>query len=697
MYAKLAVPAPIWPYDSVYDYKIPEDLVSQVEIGSVVHIKFRNRKTIGIVLEINPKTSVPISKIKEINKLVLEDFKLSTSHLDLAKHLSHYYFYNLGDVLSLFVPSFISSMSDKLLSKYQSQEKKHLLNIQASDLELNSEQRLSLDNIQSTTQRHHYLWGVTGSGKTEVYLSLIEDNINRGHTSLVLVPEISLTPQLLHRFEKRFPEQVAMFHSKQKKSAYREDWLDVFYGNKKIVIGARSALFAPMNDLSLIIVDEEHDSSYKQEEKLRYNARDSAIHYANMLDAKIVLASATPSTESIFRIDQGTMSCHYLKQRAVEKATLPLIEVVDLKKNIEQKNFRPQNREEQSDDTFSAPKHKGDFFISDSLHASISDCLSADKQAILFLNRRGYGSQHLCTSCGHTLMCPSCDIALVPHYNRLKCHYCDFQQEGPDNCPECHSPGSSFKDVGIGTQRIEELVNLHFPEAKTLRLDQDSTEKRGQLEDTLSLFKNREADILIGTQMVAKGHDFPDVTLVGIILADQGLSIPDYKCLEKSLHLLLQVSGRAGRSVDQGKVILQTFQPQHPLLSQLDQLADIDHYKSFMQAEIAKREVFHYPPTSQLCLLRIDSLSQQQAANAAALISTRLNSIPNKPLIVLGPAPCPMPKLKNRYRFQVLLKSQDSSALEKCVNWLLAGWHTNKLERKYQSRLVIDRDPVNSM
>jgi len=691
-YARVAVAIPIWPLDSIFDYSIPKELEEKITTGSLVEINFARRKTWGLVLEITQTTEVPAKAIKEISDIKYPTPLFDDTRINFLKHLSQKYFYPLGETVEGAIPAAIRTASQNVLAKVDYHAKKQ--ESKASKPTLTSEQQEAYDKILSLENSSHLLWGVTGSGKTEIYLRVIEHFLAQGKGALVLVPEISLTPQLLHRFEERFPGEVALFHSQQKNTTIRKDWLATLHGEKRIVIGARSALFAPVQNLGIVIVDEEHEGSFKQEERLRYHAREEAQELARLYGIPAVLGTATPSSETLYQVLKGDMSCTKLENRAVENATLPTIEIVDLKDSFGVEDFRPENPHlaPVEENSFQI---KGDFFLSPTLRSNLEKVLANKEQAILFLNRRGLGSHVLCQSCGHILMCPSCEISLTPHQSSLLCHYCGFGKGEITECPGCKKQNPLFIDSGIGTQRIEEALHFHFPEAKVLRLDQDTTQKRGAMEEILSDFKEGNADILLGTQMVAKGHDFPDVTLVGILHADQSLGIPDFRTYEKSLQLLMQVAGRAGRGEKKGHVVMQTFQPEHPLFLGLKDYEKLEDYSHILEMELEKRKQFLYPPFNDLCLLKFDSLDLEAVKEATDLVGASLSRLQGDQIQILGPVPSMLKKIRNRHRWQILIKSKSEDSLEKTIEWILKGWMGNKLERKYKTRLIVDRNPYS--
>jgi len=503
---------------------------------------------------------------------------------------------------------------------------------------LNEEQDLCLKAICASLAEKrfaaHLIHGVTGSGKTEVYLQAIGAALAANKGAILLVPEISLTSQTIERFRARFSEKIAILHSKRSLGERSLAVEQLLKGEIRIAIGARSAVFAPMRDLGLIIVDEEHDSSYKQSEEAPfYNARNIAVMRAHLEQAIVVLGSATPSIESRYNAELGKYTFHLLSARA-GPAPLPKVTVVDMKKTFD--------------------LHGGFTHFSDELLGGIKERLESGEQTLLFLNRRGYHRMQVCSSCRLTVKCPHCDLGLTYHrgQNHLRCHLCDFQREAPRQCPSCSSMGTlQFK--GFGTEHAERALHAVFPAIRTLRMDRDTTQKKESCEEIFKQFRSHKADVLIGTQMIAKGFHFPAVTLVGVLNADAPLSIPDFRAPESTFQLLTQVAGRSGRSDLPGEVIFQTFLPDHPILK----LAAAQDYSAFYLREIEERRFFGYPPFAHLvkCLFfSSDASEAEAAANQAREVLTR-SLPPYAQALPVGP--CGHPKIKDQYRFQFLIKT----------------------------------------
>ncbi len=683
--AEVAVPVPLYPRRRFFDYIIPEHLKSSLRPGHLVSVPFGNRKIWGVVWSL--KESSAEKKLKEILELRYPEPVMNETKRDFAEWLSRRYFYPIGEVCESMLPSAIRKASQKLLTKEIFSSS---LDSNSKLLNLNKDQKLAYENISQSSQRGHLLWGVTGSGKTEVYLHLIRDCLISQKGAIVLVPEIALTPQLSARFEKAFPGQVAVFHSAQSDKEQREEWLKVFLGHKKIALGPRSALFAPLSSLGLVIVDEEHEGSYKQEERLRYHGRVSAEKLCELMHAKFILGSATPSAETLKRALSGELSLNKLSQRAVEQAKRPEVVLVDLKKNIKEKSFSNPDEFHEKEAFNLAPQS---LFFSQELISSIDQALKANEQAILFLNRRGMGRALVCKSCGHQPTCVQCAVNLVPHRNKLLCHYCGFECMIPSSCEKCQG---LLRELGYGTQALEEELKLFFPQAKTVRLDRDVVQDRKKLIETLQIFNEQKANILIGTQMVAKGHDFPQVSLVGIVLADIGFSLPDFRNEERVFQLLIQVAGRAGRSQIPGKVIVQTFRPQEGIFENISRGESLESFEEYLKNILMTREFLHYPPFSQLALLQFQGLYEEQVAEAARSVAQALQKIKKEKFQVLGPVPAPILKVRNKYRYHILVKAPDEDTLNKAVEWIFQSWEENKLEKKFKgTRLIVDVDPVS--
>lgn len=487
----------------------------------------------------------------------------------------------------------------------------------------------------------HLLYGVTGSGKTEVYLRVIAEAQARRRGALLLVPEIALTPQLVWRFRARFGDRIAVLHSGLTDKERDAAWRGLRRGDLRIAVGARSALFAPVPTLGVIVVDEEHDPSFKQEEGFRYHARDLAILRAHRAGAVCILGSATPSLESYHRAELGRIALAELPSRATAQA-LPVVEVVDLKRHGAGPSGHP--------------------LITGPMHRALERCLADGGQAILFLNRRGFSPSLRCGACGELVECPACSVSLTEHRRAgaLRCHYCDYSTPLTLECPRCHR--HALEPLGLGTERLEDTLAEAFAPARVARLDRDTAAGGRAIEAVLERLRRREVDVLVGTQMVTKGHDIPGVTMVGVVLADQSLAFPDFRAAERTFQLLSQVAGRAGRGDHEGRVVLQTFQPEHPAIV----YARKHDYSGFYRAELANRRELGYAPFGRLVAVRVDAGDEVRARDAAlelARVASRHPAVRRERVAVLGPAAAPIARLRARFRFRFLLRGADRPAL----------------------------------
>ncbi len=516
----------------------------------------------------------------------------------------------------------------------------------------------------------YLLHGVTGSGKTEIYLRLIAAAREMGGGVISLVPEISLTPQLIARVRGRFKEEeIAIIHSGISRSQRARQWQRIQKGEIKIAIGARSALFAPMRDLRLIIVDEEHDGSYKQDERLRYNARDMAIVKAKHSAATVVLGSATPAVQSYYNVRKKKYRYLSLPRR-VESRDLPVFKIVDMKTVCEE--------------NFETP------IISKVLREEMSRTLAAKNQILLFLNRRGFDTVVLCADCGYVFKCLNCELTLTHHaaLGLLRCHYCDYAIKTAPLCPSCS--GSRLRSYGLGTEKLEEEVKRLFPDARVGRMDSDTTAHRGDGEKILRLLAKRELDILVGTQMIAKGHDFPGITLVGVVAADLSLNVPDFRAGERTFQMLTQVAGRSGRGDSRGLVVVQTFNPEHYAVKR----AKNHDYHGFYEDEIKLRKTLRYPPYVRIVNLQISSANRERGREGIEIIGRLAKqAVRSNKLAVetLGPVEAPVSKIRGRYRWQLLLKGQDIKAQMIMIDMIKAEAGKCGLEVK------VDVDPMNFM
>ena len=540
---------------------------------------------------------------------------------------------------------------------------------------LNEAQATALEEIRRCLAAGQFspclLHGVTGSGKTEVYLQAIAEVLRGAGGAIYLVPEIALTGQLLSRVGSRFPDrEIAVLHSGISRSARYDQWKRIRRGEVRVVVGARSALFAPVRDLRLIVVDEEHDSSYKQDERLRYNARDLALVRGRFSQATVILGSATPAIQSYFHAAAGRYRYLTLPAR-IDDRPLPRVEVVDLRTERNEQGLTP--------------------LLSRALIEAIRETLANGRQTLLFLNRRGFHTFLFCPECGYSFSCPNCEIALTHHAAEgvLKCHHCDFTARTSDLCPACK--GSRVRSHGAGTERVEEEVKKLFPKARIARMDSDATSRKGDSDRILRGLDRGEIDILVGTQMITKGHDFPGITLVGVITADASLNIPDFRGAERTFQILTQVSGRGGRGDQPGRVVIQTFNPGHYVMRR----AQEHDYAGFYADELPLRRQLSYPPFSRLVGLHFSSLNRQEGKRAVDEIGARARklaaTVAEGKLDVIGPAESPLARIRGRYRWQLLLRGKESRPLLLLAQTLLKGTGRDGLE------ILADVDPINFM
>lgn len=536
-------------------------------------------------------------------------------------------------------------------------------------LQLTDEQQVALQAIttamEQQTAETFLLHGVTGSGKTEVYLQAIQKVLNEGKEAIMLVPEISLTPQMTERFRSRFGEMVAVMHSGLSVGEKYDEWRKIQQGKVKVVVGARSAIFAPFTNIGLIILDEEHESTYKQEDSPRYHARDVAIWRSEFYNCPIILGSATPALESFARAKKGVYTLLSLKQRALHQA-LPTVYIADMREELRQGNRS---------------------MFSQSLIEAIRIRLEKKEQMVLFLNRRGYSSFVLCRDCGTVVQCPNCDISLTYHRTteKLKCHYCGYEEHVPQICPQCQS--DHIRYFGTGTQKVEEEIYKLFPEARVLRMDVDTTKHKGAHEEILETFGTGQADILLGTQMIAKGLDFPNITLVGVLSADTSLHLPDYRAAERTFQLLTQVSGRAGRHDKPGEVIIQTYTPEHYAI----ELAKTQDYEPFYEREMFLRRRSSYPPYYFVALIQLSHEDVMMAAEYAGRVADWLRENLSNQVAIIGPTTASIARLQNRYRYQCLIKYKIEPNLIPVLQRLLAMYRAEWI--KQGILMTVDLDP----
>ncbi|WP_077617770.1 primosomal protein N' [Bacillus sinesaloumensis] len=544
---------------------------------------------------------------------------------------------------------------------------------QTSPMPLTTEQQKAitpiLSSIEDVIHKVFLMYGVTGSGKTEVYMQAIDTVLKKGKEAIVLVPEIALTPQMVNRFKGRFGSRVAVMHSGLGIGEKYDEWRKIYRKEVSVVVGARSAIFAPFENLGIIIIDEEHESSYKQEDNPRYHARDVAIFRGQLHNAPVILGSATPTLESFARASKNVYELITLKERVNNRA-LPSVEIVDMREEL-----RNGNRS----------------MFSSLLFEKLTARLERKEQSVLFLNKRGHSSFIMCRDCGYVANCPHCDISLTYHrsHHSLKCHYCGYETYMPTTCNECGSEHIRF--FGTGTQKVEEELAKVLPEARVIRMDVDTTSRKGAHEKLLREFGDRKADILLGTQMIAKGLDFPNVTLVGVLTADTMLNLPDFRSSEKTFQLLTQVSGRAGRHELPGEVVIQSYTPEHYSI----ELASHHNYDGFYQSEMRIRKAHAYPPFYYLALVTVTHPELTKTVDVAEKIAIYLRKSLSNQSIILGPVTSPIARINNRYRYQCMIKYKNEPNLNRILKGILDRYQREIAQNSLT--LSIDLNPYIMM
>lgn len=692
--------------DQTFFYHVPKLLENNIKIGVRVRIPFGNMILDGFVLGISDNSSYDNSKIKDIINVIDEEPVLNKEMLLLGKYMSDNLLASLSSCYQVMLPkalkaevkSNIKIKYDRYLHriksieeidryigncKYESQinllcklkEGDILITKMSSSINtiikygfatiiyeeckrykydgisnykrvnLTDKQRLVSDTIISSFGKSDtfLLYGVTGSGKTEVYMDVIEKAINNGKSAIMLVPEIGLTPQIVGKFISRFGNVISVLHSKLSDSERYDEYRKITNGESKIVIGTRSAIFVPFNNIGVIIIDEEHTSSYKQDNNPRYSAINVAEWRSKYHNCPLVLGSATPSLESFAKAGNHVYKLLSLTERA-GGSVLPIVNIIDMKEEVK----------------------KGNFILSDMLKNKISEVLSKGEQAIILLNRRGYSSTISCKECGYVYKCPNCDITYTYHKssNNLKCHYCGYSMVLPNKCSICGS--DNLKDYGLGTEKLEETLNSLY-KARIVRMDVDTTSRKGQHQKIIDDFGEHKYDILIGTQMIAKGLDFPLVTLVGVVSIDSSLTSPDYRASENTFQLLSQVSGRAGRSESKGEVIIQTFNPDHYAIT----LAKNHDYIDFYKEEMKIRKMLKYSPYYYMVLVSITSKDYELGFKEANKIGSYIRNNISSDSIVLGPTMANMFKVNNIYHYQIIIKYRKDDSLMKVLKFII--------------------------
>lgn len=744
MIAKVLINTQALSLDKYFDYLIPDHLLERAVVGTRVVVPFQNRSTLAYLWEITHKSE--FDNLKQIEEILDFPPLIADYQYNLINWIAEYYFCNRVEVARLCLPpgtqrketsgkskvgpkkikvckwacldgtemkttaaagkvrsvllsnetgltrtqlaataevslSVINRLIEnkKILISEETCERQPVgfdLPVFSKNICLNDEQQQIYEKIcQETEQKLFLLHGVTGSGKTEIYFELASEVLNQGSQVLYLVPEIALTPQTLERARNRFGSKVALLHSNMSDGERFDQWHRIKRGDAQFILGARSALFAPFVDLKLIIVDEEHENSYKQEETPRYHSRQVVEKLSELTGAKVIFGSATPAIESYYASQTGKYQ--YLKlNRRYNHNPLPEVSVVDMREELKKGNKN---------------------VLSELLDQSLQQCIAQKEQAILLLNRRGHSTFILCRDCGQSLRCPSCDVSLTYHSNEtiLRCHYCDYRQKIPDTCPQCRS--NRIRYFGHGTQKLEAEIAEKFPSSRIMRMDLDTTSKKGAHHQIYQDLVAGEIDILLGTQMIAKGLDLPRVTLVGVISADTTLNMPDFRSAERCFHLLTQVAGRAGRGTKTGKVIFQTYNPDHYALIH----ARNHDYENFYQIEIENRCQMIYPPFSELIKIGFSGTDQNKVTEAAEtfgkIIETSLKKIQDSAgkddfYEMLGPAPALIEKIQNRYRWQIILKGNHLHGLNQ---WVHQSWELFSFKKYTDVRIIRDRNPYS--
>lgn len=648
-YAQIVLGLPI---NKAFSYRIPKNLLQDTEIGKRVKVSFGKRILIGYIVGLSDKSD--IKEVKPLLEIIDKEPMLSEEMLKLTKWVSDYYLCSWGEAIESTIPGVLRKGKTSVKPKKPLKEEEFA---PTSDLHPTSEQKAALKLIkQSLTDSEHktfLLHGITASGKTEVYLQAINHVLDQNKSSIILVPEISLTPQTVERFKSRFGKKVAIMHSRLVGSMRFREWQRIKTGEASVVVGVRSAIFSPVKNLGLVIIDEEHETSYKQDDTPRYHAREVAIKRAEIDNAVVVLGSATPSLESFYNSKDGRFKLISLTKR-IEEKDLPQVKIVDMKRE-----FITKRRQ---------------IIFSRLLKDTMEKVLNKKEQAILFLNRRGFSTSVICRKCGLVVKCKKCDSIMVYHFleKKLICHYCNWKTETPDICPKCNS--SYIRFLGLGTEKVESELHRYFPTRKMERMDTDSTRKRGSHDRILKGFSKHSTDILVGTQMIAKGLDFPMVTLVGVVSADTSLNLPDFRASERTFNLLTQVAGRAGRGREKGLVIVQTYAPKHYAIS----TASKHDYDSFYKIEISYRKELELPPFTHIIKLTLRSKNNQIAEETSTKLARLLKKKLKKSVKIIGPAPALLSKLRGQYRWNILIKVKDpekiNTSLRKSLESFKKPW-----------------------
>ena len=730
LYAEVIINSDAIEIDRPFTYKVKEELLDIIEVGHRVKVPFgvKNKPTEAFVLGLKCEGIENVKKIKYISS-ILDDIPILTrDDLRLIDFLRENYLCKYIDAIRTIIPSGLSKgiknkkktvivfnkeldgmfkdkdnyvkivnlikekngeltkseiINDYSLSSYSLNkliENGYLLTedrvvyryntrsyIEESKNVLNDEQKNAFNKILNSDKKGFLLKGVTGSGKTEVYMNLVGETLKEGKSAIVLVPEISLTPQMIERFKGRFGKNVALFHSKLSQGERFDEWYRIKKGEARLVVGARSAIFLPLDNLGIIIIDEEHENTYKSEQNPKYSTKEVAKFLSEIKGCKYILGSATPSIETYYEALNGKLELVEIKNR-VSNRPLPQMEIVDMREELKSRNLS---------------------LLSRSLYNEMKETLERKEQIILFLNRRGFSSFVSCRSCGYVFKCPECDLSMTYHKNGyLICHYCGRAQREQKVCPECGSKYVKF--FGAGTQRVEEEVKKYFPKARVMRMDVDTTRSKDSHENIYNAFKSGEGDILIGTQMVSKGLDFKNVTLVGVLAADISLNIPDYRSSERTYQIITQVAGRAGRGEKKGKVVIQTYTPNSLSL----QYAIENNYNDLYNEEIKVRKIMNYPPFSTIFLINSISKDEGKLKEFMNKVGESLRKLldSREDIQILGPVPCIITKLKDNYRWQIIIKGNLDNNLKLKIKDIL--YELNKIVYN-EIRISMDINPNN--
>lgn len=731
LYAEIILNSEALEIDRPFTYKIPVELEEKVQVGQIVKVPFGmgNKTSEGFVLSIKEENEVNISfRVKKVSSIVTAQPIINEDDINLINFLREKYLCKYIDAFRLLIPVGImkgaKSKSKKVivfksddLSCIQKPEgyidiinflrensgkytKSELINVNSIsqyklnkliekgllvveeetvfrynnrtynidyEKELTFEQKYVLDEYNNSDNNLFLLKGVTGSGKTEVYMRMVEEVLEKNQSAIVLVPEISLTPQMIERFKGRFGRNVALFHSKLSDGERFDEWFRVKEGKAKLVVGARSAIFLPVKNLGLIIIDEEHENTYKSDQNPKYQTKEVAEFLSEQKGCRVVLGSATPTIETYYRALTGDLKLLELNSRVDGKA-MPPMKIVDMRNELRSGNISLFSRE---------------------LFRDMQEKLSKGEQIILFLNRRGFSTFVSCRSCGYVFKCEECDISMTYHRSGLLvCHYCGKTKRAPQKCPKCDSKYIKF--FGAGTERVEEEVKKYFKDARVLRMDVDTTRGKDSYEKIYNTFKEGKADILIGTQMISKGLDFKNVTLVGILAADMSINIPDYRAAERTFQIITQVAGRAGRGENQGKVVIQTYTPEH---YSLEYAVNYD-YEGFYEKEFTVRALMRYPPFGKILLINGISKKEELLKNFMHKIFNMIKPLAEKEVEVdiLGPIPCLVAKVKENYRWQIVIKGEFESEFAKKIKELLYDENKNVYN---DIRISMDINPNN--